>query len=227
MKCWICRDDANSGEHIIKTSDLKSLFGHVTQKSPLYFHTDEKSNQPIAGIKSDKLKYSELICARCNNERTQPHDRAWEKLSYYLRMRQPPIRSGDLIRLDRPFPGKVGQSMLGVHLFFLKLFGCLIVERSIAIDIGPFSQSILRGVPHPNVWLAFWTGLNHPSIKHVGCSQVETAQLDSHIAYATWFYVVDRLAVNVMYADPTERRRGLIHAWHPSSIGKHVRIVGQ
>ena len=54
MKCWICGDDANSGEHMIKASDLKSLFGHVTQMAPLYFHTDEKRNQPVAGIKSDK-----------------------------------------------------------------------------------------------------------------------------------------------------------------------------
>lgn len=227
MKCWICGDDANSGEHLIKASDLKSLFGHVTQKAPLYFHIDERRNQPVAGIKSDKLKYSALICARCNNERTQPHDRAWEKLSNYMRTRQPPIRPGDLVRLDRPFPGKVGQSMLSVHLFFLKLFGCLIVEHSIPMDIGPFSESILRGEPHPNVWIAFWTGIHHPSIKHVGCSQVETAQLGGRIPYATWFYVVDRLAVNVMYAEPTERRKGLVHAWHPSSVGKRVRIVGQ
>ena len=155
MKCWICGDDANSGEHMIKASDLKSLFGHVTQMAPLYFHTDEKRNQPVAGIKSDKLKYSALICTHCNNERKQPHDRAWEKLSNYLRTRQPPIRPGDLVRLDRLFPGNVGQSMLGVHLFFLKLFGCLIVEHSIRLDIGPVSQSILSGKPHPNVWLAF------------------------------------------------------------------------
>lgn len=227
MKCWICGDNANSGEHRIKASDLKSLFGHVTQKAPLYFHTDVKRNQPVAGIKSNKLKYSAPICARCNNERTQPHDRAWEQLSSYLRTRQPAIRPGDLVRLNRPFPGNVGQSMLGVHLFFVKLFGCLIVEHSIPLDIGPLSQSILHNKPHPNVWLAFCIGLQNPSIKHAGCSQVETVQLDGRIAYARWFYVVDRLAVKVIYAEPSVRHRSLVHAWHPSSIGKRVRVVGQ
>ena len=227
MKCWICGDHGNSGEHLIKASDLKSLFGLVTQKAPLYFSTDEKRNLPVPGIKSDKLKYSALICARCNNDSTQPHDRAWQRLSYYLRTRRPPIRPGDLVRLDRPFPGKVGQSMLGVHLFFLKLFGCLIVEHSIPLDVGLFSQSILREEPHPNVWLAFWTGLHHLSIKHVGCSQVEVAKLGGRIAYATWFYVVDRLAVNVIYAEPNECRKGLVHAWHPLTVSKRVRIVGQ
>jgi hypothetical protein len=227
MKCWICGGDANSGEHLIKASDLRSLFGHVTQNAPLYFHTDLKRNQPVGGIKSDKLKYQALLCARCNNERTQPHDRAWERLSTYLRERQPPVRPGMLVRVDRAFPGSVSKSMLGVHLFFLKLFGCLIAENNIPIKIEQFAQSIMQGVPHPRVRLAFWTGLHHPSIKHVGCSPVETAQLAGRVAYASWFYVVDQVAVNVMYAEPGEHRKGLVHAWHPSSVGKHVRIVGQ
>ena len=227
MKCWICGDEANSGEHLIKASDLSSMFGHVTQKSPLFFHTDQKRNQPIGGIKSDKLKYRARLCARCNNERTQQHDRAWENLSKYLRERKPPIKPGMTVRLDRAFPGSVSKSMLAVHLYFLKLFGCLIVENSIPIHIDQFSQSILHGMPHPKVWLAFWTGLQHPNIKHVGCSQVETTQLGGRVTFASWFYVIDKLAVNVMYAEPGEHRRGLFHAWHPSYVGKHVRICGQ
>jgi len=227
MKCWICGGDANSGEHLIKVSDLKSLFGHVTQELPLYFHTDQERNQPIRGIKSDKLKYKALLCSRCNNERTQPHDMAWERLSTYLRDRQPPIRQSMLVRLDRAFPGSVSKSMLAVHLFFVKLFGCLIMENNIPIEIEQFSRSVMQGLPHPKVWLAFWTGLHHPGIKHVGCSQVETAQWAGSVAYASWFYVIDKVAVNVMYAEPGERRKGLVHAWHPLSVGKYVRIVGK
>lgn len=227
MKCWICGDEANTGEHMIKASDLKSLFGNITQKSPLHFHTDLTRNQSIRGIKSDKLKYQARLCARCNNERTQPHDKAWELLSTYLQQRQPPIQPGMLVHLDRAFPGNVSKSMLDVHLFFLKLFGCLISENKIPIEIDQFSQSILKGVPHPKVWLTLCTGLHHPSIKHVGCSPVEIAQVNGRVAYASWFYVVNKVAVNIMYAEPSERREGLVHAWHPSSVGNSVHIVGQ
>lgn len=211
---------------MIKASDLKATFGHVTQKSPLFFHTDQKRNQPIGGIKSDKLKYQSRLCARCNNERTQKHDRAWETLSKYLRERQPSIRGGMLVRLDRPFPGSVSKSMLAVHLYFLKLFGCLIVDNHIPIHIDTFAKSILQGVPHPRVWLAFRTGLQHPKIRHVGCSQVETAQLAGRVKFASWLYVIDSLAVDVVYAEPGENRKGLVHAWHPSCVGKHIRICG-
>lgn len=226
MRCWICGDEANTGEHMIKASDLKSLFGNVTQKSPLRFHTALKRNQSIGGIKSDKLKYRALLCPRCNNERTQPHDNAWKQLSTHLMERKSAIRPGMLIRLDRAFPGSVSRSMLGVHLYFLKLFGCLITEYNIPIDINQFSQSILRGVPHPKIWLTLWTGLHHPNIKHVGCSPVETAQVDGRVTYASWFYVVDKVAINIIYAEPNEHRKGLVHAWHPSTVGKRIRVVG-
>lgn len=227
MKCWICGSEANSGEHLIKASDLKSVFGHVTQKSPLFFHSDHRRNRPIAGIKSNKLKYKARLCTSCNNVLTQPHDIAWEKLSKYLRNRQPHIKPKMLIRLNRTFPGSVSKSMLAVHLYFLKLFGCLITENDIPINIDQFSQSILNGKPHPQVWLAFRTGLQHPNIKHVGCSQVETVQSGRRVVFASWFYVIDKLAINVMYAEPGEHRRGLVDAWHPSHIGKHIRICGQ
>lgn len=225
MRCWICGDEAKTGEHMIKASDLKSLFGNITQKSPLHLHTDLKRNQLIPGIKYAKLKYRTLLCARCNNERTQPHDSAWERLSTYLQKRQPPIRPGMKVCLNRTFPGGVSKSMLNVHLYFLKLFGCLITEHNIPIDINQFSDSILKGVPHPKVWLALHTGLQQPGIKHAGYSHMEIVKKSDNVVYASWFYVIDKVAVNIMYAEPDEHRKGLTHAWHPVNIGKLLRIV--
>jgi len=225
MNCWICGDIANSGEHMIKASDLKAAFGHVTQKAPLYLSSDKVRNLGVPGIRSDKLKYTALLCSRCNNERTQPHDRAWEKLSSYLRAYKPPIRRGSVIRLNRVFPGSVSKSMLGVHLYFAKLFGCLISQHSIPIDIRPFSQAILTETPHPKLFLGLWANLAHQSINHVGQSQVETAQVQGAIRFATWFYFVDRVAVNIMFAEPGERRKGLGNALHPSTMGKYIRVT--
>lgn len=227
MECWICGSDADTGEHLIKASDLKSLFGHITQKRPIYFHTAAKRNLPIRGIRSDKLKFAAPICSFCNNGRTQPHDRAWELLSEYLRNRIPPIENGTLIRLERAFPGAVKRSMLAVHLFFIKQFGCLIAEHSIPLDITKFAEAIIKQTPHPKVHLRFVTGLQDPRHKLVSRSDIHTAVLpDGTIAYATWFYIVDRIAVNVIYAEPMERRTALVHSWHPSTINKRIRIVG-
>jgi hypothetical protein len=223
MKCWICGSDADSGEHVIKASDLKAVFGVITQNKPIYTHTRLRKNQPIGGIKSDRFKYGALICRHCNNVRTQPHDRAWEHLSNYLRSRHPPIVDGTVIDLDKVFPRAVTQSMLGVHLYFVKHFGCRIVEHSVPLDVQPFADAILRGVAHPKVHLAFWA---HPPRRRAGLTKISVVKVGDTLQYAGWFYVIDRIAVNVVYLESPQRRKNLAHAWHPSTVCKRVRIVG-
>lgn len=228
MKCWICGADADSREHLVKASDIKSVFGsEVTHKSPLYLHNGRARNQAVGSIKSKSLKYTPVICSCCNNKRTQPHDRAWQKLSEYIRNRQPPVQRGSAILLSHIFPGSVHGSMLRVHLFFLKQFGCLISEHGVPLAIKPFAQAILTETAHPKVHIAFWLDLGPPGRRQVARSHVQTAQLHGQTVYAGWFYIVDRLAVNVMYSEPEEHRMGLVQAWHPSTIGKRVVMVGR
>ena len=226
MSCWICGDEAKTGEHLIKASDLRSVFGPVAQKNPVYFHTALRRNQPIGGIKSDSLKSNALICARCNNQRTQPYDLAWERLSTFLRNRKPAIRSGDWISLQRVFPGTIQESMLRVHLFFVKLFGCAIVEHKVPIDIGSFSRTILAESAHPHVFIALSPHVDLPGKRSVGYSDLETAQLGGRVVFAVWMYVLDGFSVRIIYAEPSERQRnGLVRAWHPSTVRKCIRVA--
>jgi hypothetical protein len=223
MKCWICGDEGTTGEHLTKASDLKSHFRKVTQQSPIYLHTDHKRNTKINSIKkSRELKSQSLICPNCNNARTAPHDRAWESLSTYLREKKPPIKKGDIIRLEKVFPGAVNKSMLKVHLYFVKLFGCIILEHKIPIEISPFRDAIMQEKPHEKIFLAFWSGKGLGT----GHSNLDTANIAGKCVYASWFYIIDSVAVNVMYAEPNEYRKGLVNSWNPRSITKRLRIVG-
>jgi hypothetical protein len=218
MKCWICGNQATTGEHKTKASDLRALYSGVSQKKPLYLHTDQKRNQKIGSIKSNKFKFDSLICSYCNNARTARHDTAWEQLSKFFREKSPPIKKGDAISLQSIFPEAVSESMLDVHLYFVKLFGCAIIELEVPIDIRPFSEAILQKIPHPNVFLAFGSSLNMGT----GMTNIETANLNSQCVYATWFYIVEPIAVNVIYSEPSEKREGLVHAWHPSTVLKCI-----
>ena len=223
MQCWICGDEGTTGEHLTKLSDLKSHFGHVSQNSPLYFHTGEKMNSKLKSIKKDaRLKSSALICGPCNNAKTSKYDRAWEKLSNYLRQKKPPIRKGDIIKLEKVFPGTVKRSMLRVHLFFVKLFGCAIVAYNVPIDIAPLRNGLLQEKPVNNVYLAFWSSNGMGD----GYSEMEYDTVGGKCTYATWFYTIGAVSVNVMYALPTENRLGLVGSWHPSNITKRVKIAG-
>lgn len=223
MKCWICGNEARTGEHTIKKSDLHAIFGHVCQNRPLYRYTAFYRNTPVKGLSVDLLKSGGRLCAQCNNQRSQALDRAWESFSVALRARAI-LRLGDRIDLGRVFPGAVRKSMLNVHLYFVKLFGCLIVENSLPIDICGFSQAVLGTTAHPKVHLAispFTYGLPFAS---VGYSDLNIAQSNGRIVYATWLLTLDRFTVRVMYAEPTEHRKSLIDSWHPSTIKKCLRI---
>lgn len=208
----------------MKASDIRGVFGTVTQKKPLFFHTDERRNRRVQGVKANILKSRARICAKCNNQRTQPHDRAWEQLSQYLRSREPRFRVGDRVRIAKVFPGTVRNSMLGVHLYFVKVFGCQIAEHDIPIDLEPFSKALLHETPHPYIYLGLCPPIEG-SLKSVGRSDVTAAKLQDRIVFAVWFYILDRFSVRVMYAEPGERRQGLIGAWHPTSVSKCIRIT--
>lgn len=224
MNCWICGDIADSGEHLVKASDLRSIFGHVSQDRPLFFHTENRRNQFVKGIKANILKSAARICTECNNQRTQPYDRAWERLSQYLRLRNQPLRVGNRIHLHKVFPGAVQISMLRVHLYFVKRFGCEIAEHKIPIHLPALAEAILEEKAHPKIYLAFCPPVDI-NARGAGGSDITAVKLGERTVYAVWFYILDRLTVRVMYAEPEERRQGLADSWHPSRISKCIRVA--
>src|ERR1700720_103268 len=75
--CWICgAANANSGEHMIKKSDLRDVLGKPSQAAPFYFHKPALEGKAVGSLKHDILKSAAPMCAYCNNTRTQPHDLA-------------------------------------------------------------------------------------------------------------------------------------------------------
>lgn len=207
MKCWVCGNDARTGEHTIKRSDLRAIFGHVSQDRPLYRHTAKKRNVPVKGLNVGLLKSGGPLCALCNNQHTQPFDFAWARLSAALRAKAV-IRAGECIDLGKVFPGSVKRSMLHVHLYFVKLFGCLIAENALPVDIEGFSQAILNNSAHPKVHLAISPLTYGRAIAAVGYSDLRIAELEGHTVFATWLLTLDKFTVRVMYAEATEHRKG-------------------
>lgn len=223
MKCWICGGKASTGEHTIKKSDLRAIFGKVSQNHPLYRHTSSQRNVPVKGLKVDVLKLGALLCAPCNNKRTQPFDRSWEHLSDALRAKIV-LRPGGRLDLGKVFPGTVQKSMLNVHLYFVKLFGCIISENALPIDIGGFSKAILNTTAHPKVHLAISPHTHGLRCASVGYSDLSYDQINGSVLHAAWYLTLDRFSVRVMYSEPMGHRQGLISSWHPSSVTKCLRI---
>ena len=223
MKCWICgSEDATTHEHRSKASDLRSLFGSPTQRDPLFFNTDKLRNRKVGSLKSDVLKFDHQICLTCNSARTQPHDLAWEHMSGWLRTRDP--RPGRWLRCNRVFPYDTRRGMRNVHLYFVKAFGCLVIEGDIPLDILSFSRAILDGRPHPNLYVRFGRSPDMPVVV-AGGSDVHANLVDGKVVVASWLYQIGNLTVNVMYAADGEHRQGMELTWHPKCGSKRLNYA--
>jgi hypothetical protein len=214
--CWICKTNAaDSGEHKTKRSDLLAVLGSPMQAQPFFYHDLHKANRPIGSLDAKILKSPVRICAQCNNARTQPHDRAWEEMSDRLRSRR--IRVGQWVRVNRIFHSFTKREITNVHLFFVKLFGCMLAEakangHDVPIDIDPFSWAIMSGRPHPEVHLQFG---RHDGI--IGRTNLHCWKSDPRESIlAAWLYELDTIAVNVVFVQSGrfQHRRDL---WHPHS----------
>lgn len=106
--------------------------------------------------------------------------------------------------------------MQNVHLYFIKLFGCHIKEAGIPIDLKTFANAILNEKAHPQVYLKFGRISSPVGTAMAGSTDIDTAQLpDGSCAFASWFYEIGELAINIMFAIDGEERQGLVGAWHP------------
>ena len=225
MKCWICGQDGTTGEHMIKATDLRSYFGDVSQKDPLYFHTTEKKNIPVGSIKSKRLKSSALICNKCNSSITQPYDRAWETLSGYLRSNWKDLLKTKKVNLSKVFPGSTHKSMLLVHLYFVKIFGCKIVESEAPIKTRSFSDSLLNQKSHKGIFIGFAQRLGEIDHKYAATTPIQSINMSGVSASATWIYMIDELAVWIYYA-PVSKVHGVMKdTWHPDKPNKIIRII--
>lgn len=216
MKCWICGADADSGEHMIKKSDLQMRFDTPTQSKPLYYNSDSSRNIPIGSFDNWRLKHEVKICTYCNNTRSQPYDRAWERMSANLMRRFPCQQVGSRIRGNRIFPYNTRRKMADVHLFFVKLFGCLIHSSGIPIDIHEFSTSLLNRKIHQNVYLRIGVDRLHEKFKGALRSPVLCKEdKEGKTIVASWYYQIGHVVVNTMYVRDGWSCEGLDDAWHP------------
>jgi hypothetical protein len=98
--------------------------------------------------------------------------------------------------------------MLNVHLFFVKLFGCQIIEselrlqNKIPIDIKSFSEAILNQRNHPNIYLSFKYRNQTITIAENSDIHVLINKATNEAAFATWLYCTGNLVVNIIYAFP-------------------------
>jgi hypothetical protein len=140
-ECWICGASADSGEHKAKASDVRSILGTPTQHKPFHLRSQKEGHQKLKGIAVDAIQWDDKICRPCNNAVSAPYDKAWEKLSTFLQKFPSGLPS---INLQTVYGDKYQAELQNLYLYFVKLFGCYIVNSGVAIETRGFSKSLLE-----------------------------------------------------------------------------------
>ena len=220
--CWLCGAEADSSEHMVKASDFRSIFPGVDQRNPVFRHSKERRNLSVKGGNADALKFRPSLCQYCNNTRTQPHDRAWEALS--TASRAGPLVPGAALPIARAFGPQARDSMLAVHLYFLKLLGCYAIEHKVPLPTRDFAVAILGNVAHPHVYLGFVAVQSNARKNDIFVGDIQAINRGPQTVASVWFYVIAALGVHVAYWEPGHPRLHRYRGWHPEDVSLNIRF---
>lgn len=123
--CWICKRVADSAEHRVKKSDLVNLHG-----SGPYKHENalvlvrEGKEFSIQGPNSKVVKYKKNLCAKCNNEFSQPFDKAYESFVAYLLQNEDTLLKRRFIDFSDVYGSEFEVGQRNLYKYFVKSFGC-------------------------------------------------------------------------------------------------------
>lgn len=231
MKCWICGvNDADSREHLIKASDVRDLFGTISQLNPIFGHTVDNNyeviskNQRMGSSKSDKLKLGPSLCKKCNSDETSMFDNAWMKLCRHLSLQRLDTQDNLKIQLGNVFPYKRYENALFVHLYFVKHFGCRIIDSDTPIDTKELSQSLIDRKPCKSIFLLFkkWGKASYK--KQATLLPIEVHKKNNQIFLANTSYSLGKLTIEILYSPNKFRGELLDQAFHPQGPKNRILI---
>ncbi len=135
--CWWCGNTADSREHRYKKSDVVRNFQADVWKTGVVRVKDASSRQEyIQGANSGKLKFAKVLCARCNNERSQAFDRSYDVFAEYLHTEEELIVSAGEVRMSAIFGADWSERTSDLQKYFVKHACCRLAEDRVRIPDG-------------------------------------------------------------------------------------------
>ncbi|MFT6928457.1 MAG: hypothetical protein ACJAZP_004109 [Psychromonas sp.] len=224
--CWICGKEATTREHRVKASDLRKIFGVVTQQSPLFTKRDGRV-RTLQSVKSDFAKFSAKICHHCNTTATQKYDEAWSEFTNYLLDNQTVIRSCKTLNAGNIFSGDFKKGLLYCHLYLLKVFGCKILDDKVPFDLSSFSDCILSERAHPDLYFSVDKKIQPKNKNYAATSPMQVVQHGEpeRVVYAAWYYIIGKIPIKILYYINTPPVHVHGHMIHPRSGKKFLRLA--
>ena len=127
-KCWWCGSYKNlSGEHKIKRTDIEKSLKEIDGD---LIHRTRK----IQSSNSKFLKFEKVLCAHCNNSKSQPFDKAYDIFIDYVLSNHDKVMGNESIDFSLIFPKNTIENKLNVLRYFTKHFCTRLAKNNFAID---------------------------------------------------------------------------------------------
>lgn len=126
MDCWMCDAPADTAEHKIKKSLLVEIHGNGPYTGAnAVSHLRDGEVRNLQGPGSELVKYRKCLCSSCNNDRSQPFDRAYDKFFQYVISREAEIVERRVIDFADVYgASSFPKEQTNLYKYFVKLFGC-------------------------------------------------------------------------------------------------------
>jgi hypothetical protein len=129
--CWICGAATETAEHKLKKSDIVRGHGKGPYRGDdALLHYCEGRESVVQGPNSKVLKYSKNLCSKCNNEKTQPFDRAYEHFISWVFDNESIVLQNRTIDFEAVYPTDWETAQLNLYKYLVKAFGCKIVDAN-------------------------------------------------------------------------------------------------
>jgi len=133
-ECWWCGGEADSREHRHKASDLRREFSATEYQAGeiALFRSEDKPEVDLRGPNALVAKFGHNFCARCNNERSQPFDRAYDRFIEWFLANERAVEDSGVIPLTEIF-NDWEQGALLVNCYYAKHAGCRIADMGFRV----------------------------------------------------------------------------------------------
>lgn len=214
--CWICGDHGNTGEHLIKASDVRLYFPGINQEKPLYYNNNLIKNKRIGSWKSHLLHSKAKLCKKCNNEKTQPYDKAWEILSNYLYRNRKTLEKRRYFDLKKVYIDDFDTQSKNLQLYFVKILGCIMWDCEVKDNTrlcNSFSESLLHRHSREDIYLKFMINNKDDAMGVISLPKDDEYKKYLNIELAVYRYVLPYFEIEIFYSSIKKEAFG----WLPNS----------
>lgn len=151
--CWWCGAPADSREHKFKRTDIDRAFGGGPYRDGRTLVAQAYDQRPsdATGSKSKVFKFKPMICKRCNGNRSQSFDLAYDQFMDYLFGNEPLVHSTGDVDLRHIYGQEWELKRLDLARYFVKHICCRLAnvadQRVVRLDRRLID--FLNGGPYP------------------------------------------------------------------------------